>query len=139
MYFVSQDAQPVSIYYSLTNGPFLPAYPFSIGGPGQYGGAPPGQYQLVYYATDSAGYRETNHTVHLIVSGPNSLGFANFTPVTQPLFDPGDTLTVRPVTTPISFQPSVNATQINALVDIFAGAAGWATVAASSFLAHRDQ
>ena len=129
MYFISQDINSVSIYYSLTNGPFLPAYPFSIGGPGQYGGAPPGQYQLVYYASDSAGNRETNHTVQLIVSGANSLGFASFTPVAQPLFDPGDTLTVRPVTTPISFQPSVNATQVNAIVDIFAGAVGWATVA----------
>jgi beta propeller repeat protein len=129
MYFISQDAQPVSIYYSLTNGPFLPAYPFSIGGPGQYQGAPPGQYQLVYYATDASGNRETNHTAQLVVAGPSSLGFASVTPLTQPLFDPGDTLTVRPVTSPIMFQPSPSATQINAAVDIFQGAVGWATVA----------
>jgi len=129
MYFISQDAQPVSIYYSLTNGPFLPAYPFSIGAPGQYGGAPPGQYQLVYYATDASNNRETNHTVQLFVAGPGSLGFASVTPPTQPLFDPGDTLTVRPVTAPITFQPSSSSTQINAVVDIFQGAVGWATVA----------
>ena len=34
MYFISQDASPVSIYYSLTNGPFLPAYPFKLAVPG---------------------------------------------------------------------------------------------------------
>ena len=129
MYFISQDAQPVSIVYSLTNGPFLPAYPFSLGGPGQYQGAPAGQYQLVYYATDTSGNRETNHTVQLFVLGSGSLGFASVTPPTQPLFDPGDTLTVRPVTAPIAFQPSPNATQVNAVIDIFQGVIGWATIA----------
>jgi beta propeller repeat protein len=129
MYFLSQDAQPVSIVYSLTNGPFLPAYPFSIGSPGQYGGAPPGLYKLVYYATDASGNVETNHTAELFVTAPGSLGFASVTPPTQPLFDPGDTLTVRPVTAPIQFQPTPVATQVNAEVDIFQGVVGWATVA----------
>jgi beta propeller repeat protein len=133
MYFLSQDSSPVSIYYSLTNGPFLPAYPFSLGGPGQYQQVPPGQYQVVFYATDASGNQETNHTNILVVAGPGSLGFASVTAPTQPLFDPGDTLTVRPVLSPIAFQALSNPTPVNAVVDIFQGAVGWATVAGVPF------
>ena len=120
MYFISQDASPVSIYYSLTNGPFLPAYPFSL--------TLPGTYPITYYATDSSGNRETNQTATLVVAGATSLGFAGAVVSSAPLFVPGDALSVRPAVLPITFQPLPNPTPISAQVDIFQGALGWVTV-----------
>lgn len=121
MYFLSQDAVPVSIYYSLTNGPFLPAYPFGL--------TYPGQYQLVYYATDANGNRETNHTALLVVAGSGSLGFASVTMPSQALIVSGDAVSLRPGTGPILFQVSANPIPVNARLDIFQGVLGWATVA----------
>jgi beta propeller repeat protein len=121
MYFISQDTTPVSIYYSLTNGPFQPAYPFSL--------SSPGQYQVTYYATDANGNQETNHTATLVVAGAASLGFASVNVPAQPLFVPGDALSVRPGIAPITFQALANPTTVNARVDIFQGVAGWAMVA----------
>lgn len=121
MYFISSDASPVSIYYSLTNGPFIPGYPFSL--------PVSGQYTVTYYATDSDGNRETNHTATLVVAGSGSLNFAGVNISTQPLFAPGDALSIRPGSVPIRFQASQPPTQVNAEVDIFQGAVGWATVA----------
>jgi beta propeller repeat protein len=121
MYFVSQDATAVSIFYSLTNGPFVPAYPFSL--------LTPGQYQLVYYATDASGNHETNHTALLVVAGSASLGFASMTTPSGPLFLPGDALSIRPGNAPISFQALANPLPVNARVDIFQGVVGWATLA----------
>jgi len=125
MYFISQDVVPVSIYYSLTNGPinspFLPAYPFSL--------ANSGQYQVIYYATDANGNQETNHTATLVVEGAASLGFANVNIPTQPIFIPGDALSIRPGIDAITFQAQPNPTPVNAQLDIFQGVVGWATVA----------
>jgi beta propeller repeat protein len=121
VYFISQDVAPVSMFYSLTNGPFQPAYPFSVAGAGQY--------QLVYYATDANGNQETNHTAALVVAGAASLGFAGVNVPAQPIFAPGDALSIRPGIEPITFQPLPNPTTLNAQVDIFRGVAGWATVA----------
>lgn len=121
MYFISQDAAPVSIYYSLTNGPFLPAYPFKL--------TTPGTYPIAYYATDASGNTETNHTAILVVPGAGSLGFANANVPTQPLFNPGGALSVRPGNVPITFQAAANPTPVNAQLDIFQGVVGWATVA----------
>jgi beta propeller repeat protein len=121
MYFISQDVTPVSIVYSLTNSPFLPAYPFSL--------TSPGQYQLVYYATDANGNRETNHTATLVVAGAASLGFASASVPGQPIFVPGDALSIRPAMEPITFQALPNPAALKAQVDIFRGVAGWATVA----------
>ncbi len=121
MYFVSQDANPVSIYYSLTNSPFLPAYPFQL--------SAPGQYSVTYYAVDTSGNRETNQTATLVVAGPSALGFAGVTVPSQPMVVAGDALSIRPGTVPITFQSAPNPTPVNAQVDIFQGAVGWATVA----------
>ena len=59
VYFIAQDQSPVSIFYSITNSAFIPAYPFSIRNPGEY--------LIQYYATDNAGNRETNHSAILVV------------------------------------------------------------------------
>jgi beta propeller repeat protein len=121
MYFISQDATPVSIYYSLTNSPFLPAYPFSL--------SSPGQYLVRYYAADANGNQETNHTATLVVAGAASLGFASVNVPAQPIFVPGDALSIRPGIAPITFQALSNPTAVNARIDVFQGVAGWATVA----------
>jgi beta propeller repeat protein len=120
MYFVSQDVTPVTIYYSLTNSPFLPAYPFSLGSPGQY--------QLIYYGIDANGNRETNHTTTLVLPGPGSLGFSSANVPSQPIVNPGNAISIRPGNVPITFQAAANPNAINAQIDIFQGVTGWATI-----------
>ena len=121
LYFLSQDVTPVAIFYSLDNSPFQPAYPFSI--------TAPGVHQIVYYATNSSGFRETNHTAYVALPGGNAVGFANFTLPTQPIYVPGAALSVRPSVLPVAFQAVTNPIPLNAQVDIFQGVVGWATVA----------
>lgn len=120
MYFISQDVLPVGIYDSLNSSPFALALPFSLPNPGTY--------QLAYYASNSAGILEATHNATLILPGASSLAFASVTLPSQPLFDPGAALSIRPGTVPITFQAAPNATALNARIDIFQGVVGWATV-----------
>ncbi len=120
MYFISQDVLPVGILDSLGTNPFALALPFSL--------TTPGTYQLQYYATNTDGIQETIHNATLIVPGANSLGFAAVGAPSQPLFDPGAALSIRPATVPITFQPAANPTALNAQIDIFQGVVGWAVV-----------
>ncbi len=121
MYFLSDDASPVSIVYSVTNGPFIPALPFSL--------TIPGEYPVVFYATDSAGNRESNHTNILVLSGNGSLDFASVTAPAGPMFVSGDALSIRPANAPVTFQAGDNPSQVDAQVDFFQGVVGWAAVA----------
>ena len=121
VYFISDDASPVSIVYSVTNSPFYPALPFSLPNPGEY--------QVVFYATDSANNRETNHTNILVVSGNGSLDFASVTTASGPMFVSGDTLSIRPFNAPLSFQATSDPSRVDAYVDVFQGVVGWAAVA----------
>ena len=121
IYFTSVDANPVSLFYSVTNGPFLPAVPFTLPNPGSY--------QVVFYAVDSVGNREVNNTNMVVVSGGNTLDFANIGAPSQPLFVAGDTLSIRPFNAPLNFQALFDPSQVDAQVDIFQGVVGWATVA----------
>ncbi len=120
MYFLCQDANPVTIYDSLEGAPFAVALPFSL--------TDPGTYQLSFYSVDTSGNRETNHDVTLIVPGAGSLGFSSVSVPPQPIVNPGGALSVRPGTVPITFQPMPFQTALNAQVDIFQGVVGWATI-----------
>lgn len=120
MYFISQDVTPVNIVYSLDGGVFQPALPFSL--------SAAGLHQVVYYATDANGLRETNHTVLLALSGVGSLGFAGFNIPAQPIYAAGDAMSVRPGSLPISFQALPDPVVVNARVDVFPGVVGWPTV-----------
>ena len=72
---------------------------------------------------------ESTHTATLVVPGAGSLGFANTSVPSQPIYNSGGALSVRPGNLPISFQAAADPTVINAQVDIFQGVLGWATVA----------
>jgi beta propeller repeat protein len=120
MYFLSQDASPVTIYDSLNGAPFAVALPFSL--------TVPGTCQLSFYGLDTSGNRETNHNATLVLAGPGSLGFASATVPSQAIYNPGGALSVRPGTVPISFQAANSPTAVNAQLDVFAGVVGWATV-----------
>jgi beta propeller repeat protein len=120
MYFTSEDASPVSIVYSLTNSPFYPALPFSL--------SAAGEYQLVFYATDSAGNKENNQTNVLVVSGNGALDFASLTAPSGPLFVSGDTLSVRPFNAPFALRATSDPSQVNATFEFFQGVVGWASV-----------
>jgi beta propeller repeat protein len=120
VYFISEDVEPVAIVYSLTNGPFVPAIPFTI--------TTPGTYQVRYYATDASNNRETTKTNTLIVTGSDAIAFSGVDLPAVPIYAPGDALSVRPFQAPITFSVQPNPSQVNATVDILAGALGWATV-----------
>lgn len=120
MYFLSQDAAPVTIYDSLAGGAFAVAIPFSLSNPGSY--------QLSYYGIDTSLNQEVTHTVTLVLPGPGSLGFAEAAVPSQPIYNPGGAISVRPGTVPISFQASNSPTLVSAQVDVFAGVVGWATI-----------
>jgi beta propeller repeat protein len=119
MFFLSDDESPVSIVYSLTNGPFLPAIPFRVRTPGEYG--------LRFYATDASGNRESTNTTTLVVyDEPPALASAN---VAQPsIVAPGDALSIRPSDARISFQAQPDPTQVDADIEIFRGVVAWATL-----------
>jgi beta propeller repeat protein len=121
IYFTAISANPVSILDSVTNGPFLPALPFSLPNPGTY--------QVVFYSVDTFGNREVNNTNLVIVSGSGSLNFANVGAPSQPLFVAGDTLSIRPFNAPLNFQALFDPSQVDAQIDIFQGVIGWATIA----------
>ena len=120
MYFLSQDAQPVTIYDSLDGAPFSDAFPFSL--------PSPGTYQLSFYGIDTSGNKEATNTVTLVLPGAGSLGFASTSVPSQPIYDAGGALSVRPRNVSISFQALPNPTGANAQIDIFQGVVGWATI-----------
>lgn len=121
VYFTAEDLSPVSIVYSLTNGPFVPALPFFIPNAGEY--------QIIFRATDTFGNIEQNHTNILVVSGDAQLDFANVGTPGGPIFVPGDAISVRPQNAPLPFQAAFNPSQVDAQIDVFQGVVGWATLA----------
>ncbi len=120
IYFLAADASPVSIFYSLNGGPTLPAYPFSL--------TTPGSYQITYFAIDTASNQETNHTATIVVPGSHTLGFAQSAIPGAPLFVSGGAASVRPTVTPISFTALPDPTPVNARIEVFQGAVGWAVL-----------
>lgn len=120
IYFTADDASPVNMFYSVTNGPFFPALPFSL--------TTPGQYPIAFYATDSYNNRSANQTNTVVVSGNNSLTFNSVQAPNGPMYVSGDALSVRPYNAPFTFQAAPDPSQVDAHVDIFQGVVGWATV-----------
>src|SRR5262249_40088728 len=84
IYFTSEDASPVSIVYSLTNGPFVPALPFFL--------SVPGEYSIVFRATDAYSNVEANHTNIVVVSGAAQLDFADVGTPAGAIYVPGDAI-----------------------------------------------
>jgi len=121
MYFTSEDVSPVSIVYSVTNGPFLPALPFFL--------TAPGEYPVVFRATDAYSNVEPNHTNILVVSGSGDLDFASIGTPGGPIYVPGDALSIRPFNAPLPFRALFDPSQVDAQVEVFQGVVGWATVA----------
>ena len=121
IYFLSEDQSPVSIVYSVTNRPFIPALPFFL--------TAPGEYPVVFRATDAYNNVEQNRTNILVVSGTTDLDFASVGNPSGPIYVPGDALSVRPVNAPLPFQAHFNPTQVDAQIDVFQGVVGWASVA----------
>lgn len=129
MYFTSEDASTVSISYSLTNGPFIPALPFTI--------HTQGEYPIVYYAEDAFGNREANHNAILVVSvEPPSL--AQFSAVQGAVFVPGGAISIRPSNASFTYELAPGPTAVDAQFDVFKGAVGWATIANTPSSPTRD-
>ncbi len=120
MYFTADDASPVSMFCSVTNGPFQPAYPFSL--------TTPGDYPIAFYATDSFNNRSTNQTNDVVVSGNSTLDFAAMAAPGTPFYVSGDALSVRPFNAPFSFQATTDPSPVTAQIDVFQGVVGWATI-----------
>ncbi|MFN7137925.1 MAG: hypothetical protein ACK4UN_01155, partial [Limisphaerales bacterium] len=119
MYFVAEDESPVSIVYSVTNSAFLPALPFRL--------QTPGEYPIVYYATDLAGNKEADKTATLVVTS-EAPTFANVNIGSDTIFAPGDSVSIRPGSVGFQFQAQPNSSRVDASIDIFAGVVGWVTI-----------
>lgn len=120
IYFTADDASPVSMYYNVTNGAFVPALPFSL--------AVPGSYPIAFYATDAYGNRSDNQTNFVIVSGNDALNFASVEALAGPLFASGDALPVQPADAPIAFHAAPDPSEVDARIDVYQGVIGWADV-----------
>lgn len=119
MYFTAEDQSPVSIYYSLTNSAFIPAYPFVL--------RTPGEYALKYYGQDASGNREATNSTVLVVgnAGPTLLSFVG---ATQPVITSGDALSIRPNSADIRYRAGFNPVPVDAYLDIFQGVMSWPVV-----------
>ncbi len=119
MYFTAEDQSPVSIYYSLTNSAFIPAYPFVL--------RTPGEYALKYYGQDASGNREATNSTVLVVgnAGPTLLSFLG---ATQAVITSGDALSVRPNSADIRYRAGFSPVPVDAYLDIFQGVMGWPVV-----------
>lgn len=116
IYFLSSDDSPVSIYYSLTNSPFLPAYPFRLSQPGTYG--------VGFYAADASGNTETVHRATLVLGGDRP-ELTTLDVGADPLVPSGDALSFRAKDAHIKFQVPAGATRVDAGVDVFRGVMAW--------------
>jgi beta propeller repeat protein len=120
MYFLSQDESPVSIVYSVTNSPFLPAYPFRL--------TTPGEYDIRFYATDNASNIEQFRTNIVVVStAPPALSLAILS--SPSLVGSGDALSIRPAAARLRYFGQAGGVPADALIDVYQGVVGWATVA----------
>ncbi len=120
IYFISEDQSPVSMYYSVTNSPFIPALPFKL--------RQPGEYLITYYAIDSAQNRENNKTAIVVVGGSGDLNFADIQQPSKSLVISGDAVSLRPGRAAILFSAAPNPAPVNANVEIFSGVFGFLTV-----------
>ncbi|MBM3881079.1 MAG: hypothetical protein FJ387_15385 [Verrucomicrobia bacterium] len=121
VYFLSEDENPVSIFYRVASEPFRPALPFNL--------RTPGDYLVTYYAQDAAGNRESDKSARLVVAGAAALGFARVELPASAFFLRGDTLSVRPAQARLQFQALPNPTRVDAHLAVFRGVQGFVTVA----------
>ncbi|MDP0500163.1 MAG: hypothetical protein Q7P63_08680 [Verrucomicrobiota bacterium JB022] len=112
MYFTSEDVNAVSIFYKVNDGEFRPGLPFWFD--------EPGSYDIIYYAQDAVGNRETESFARLIIpgSGPSIDGVAQ---ANDTLYLRGDALSVRPGSAGLSLDIGANPVDIDALVEIHRG------------------
>ena len=112
MFFTSEDANPVSIFYKLGDGAYIPGLPFFL--------TTAGEYLVSYYAQDTAGNAETPQLAVVVVpgSGP-SIPSLNTSVPTVTLA--GDTLSVRSGSSTITATIGASPTPVNARIDIFQG------------------
>ncbi|MGC8743842.1 MAG: hypothetical protein ACP5T0_08190 [Verrucomicrobiia bacterium] len=120
IYFISEDQSPVSMYYSITNSPFIPALPFKLRNPGEY--------LIKYYAIDTSQNRESDKTAVVVVGATGDLNFADIQQPSKSLVISGDAVSLRPGKASILFSASPNPAPVNANVEIFSGVIGFLTV-----------
>ena len=119
IFFLSTDESPVSMFYSITNAPFQPAYPFWI--------RDSGDYTVSFYATDASGNTEETNTVRVVVNG-NPPSVDQFAKDEASVLLTGDALSIRPGATRISFAAAANSVDTDARIDIFRGIVPFVTL-----------
>lgn len=120
IYFISEDQSPVSMYYSITNSPFIPALPFKLRNPGEY--------LIRYYSIDTFQNREDEKTATLVVGSSSELNFAQVREISKTLVNSGTALSLRPQRASIQFSAAANPSPVNAKVEVFSGVLGFLTV-----------
>lgn len=112
LYFTAEDDSPVSIFYKLGTGEYLPAYPYSL--------ATAGEYLVTYYSRDTAGNQETPKVATVVVpgGGPSIPSLAVSAPTVSLA---GDALSVRKSSTVFSASIGASPYPLNAVVNVFQG------------------
>jgi len=119
IFFLSTDESPVSMFYSIANEPFQPAYPFWL--------RDSGDYTVSYYATDASGNTESTNVVRVVVNG-DAPSVQQFAKDEASVLLTGDALSIRPGATRISFAAAANSVETDARIDIFRGIVPFVTV-----------
>ncbi len=119
IYFIAEDASPVSMFYKINDDEFRPAMPFSLDAPGSY--------TITYYSEDAFGNVE-DEKVQLVVLSEAPPGFDEFDDTDLLLVQSGDTLSVRPSEADLGFSVDPTPFAVEARADIFQGVVAWPRV-----------
>jgi len=119
VYFLSQDASPVSIEYMqvgvITN--WVPALPFTL---------PLGQHTLVFRATDSAANVETPNTNAIVVLDPSATSAeVSLTANRRALSLLADLVSARPGNVKLSVNVTDSPIPLAGCAEVFAGVRAW--------------
>ena len=119
LYFTSDDASPVSIFYRLNGGADVPGLPFTI--------SLPGETLIEYYASDAAGNVEVRKSAIVVLPGSGPV-LASVTASGDALAMTEDVLTFRPDLVSLQITAGASGVPVTAQVDVFRGIRSWPTL-----------
>ncbi|HLS27149.1 MAG TPA: hypothetical protein VK041_00750, partial [Opitutales bacterium] len=120
IYFTAEDESPVTMHYSLNEGPFVPALPFTL--------ETPGEYLLDFYSEDIYGNTEEVQRAIIVVPGYVPAG-VDIAMEKGSLFHAGEALSVRSDTSEFTIAVGESPVSVSAEVAIFAGVIAFPTLA----------
>ncbi len=118
MFFIADDDSPVGTFYRTDGGEYQPAYPFTL---------EEGSYTLEYYSEDSSGNQELVQSVTIVATNDYP-GISQYQIDVEELLIAGDSLTVRPTQTTLSFDGSTGGVALSGHARVYQGVYAWPTL-----------